>query len=236
MISFLRRHQKAIFWATAIIFGLGMFVGFGGYWFEKRDLQGVVARVGDVKIQYSTLINQVQLYEDQAREHGKELSDAEIDSIKREILNSMMVDELLALKADQLGIAVTDEELARDIRSVPAFRRGDQFDQDAYFTMIRSRFRMTPQEFENERRKTLKANKLKDLFLRASKVGPAELREEYASANKGSLKKFDKEKDGFLYQLEQQRALALLNRCLNLMQAQGQVEVQNLLSKVDNGA
>jgi len=233
MISFLRRHQKSIFAATLTIFFGGMF-GFGGYWFERRDLQGIVARVGATKITYATLLNQVQLYEEQARQRGKELTPEQETQLKSEILQSMMVDEMLALKADELGIAVTDEELARDIRSVPAFRRSGQFDQDVYIMTIHERFHMTPQEFEEERRKSLKAGKLKDLFLRASKIAPAELRETYAAANKGSLKNFDKEKGEFLYQLEQQRALALLNRCLQQMQAT--VEIQNLLGKVEAGA
>ncbi len=234
MISFLRRHQKSVFAATLTIFFGGMFVGFGGYWFEKRDLQGVVARVGGTKILYSTLMAQVELYEDQAQRQGKELTDAQLKELKQELLNGMMVDELLAQKADELGFVVSDAELARDIRGTPAFQRDGRFDEESYIALLRERFRMTPQEFETQRRKSLKAALVQSLLMREAKVSPAELREAYAAANKGSMKNFDKNKDEALGQLQQQNARGLLGRLLQQMQAK--VEVQNLLSKVDAGA
>ncbi|NNN05320.1 MAG: SurA N-terminal domain-containing protein [Elusimicrobia bacterium] len=234
MISFLRRHQKSVFAATLTIFFGGMFVGFGGYWFEKRDLQGVVARVGGAKILYSTLMAQVELYEDQAQRQGKELTDAQLKELKQELLNGMMVDELLAQKADELGFVVSDAELARDIRGTPAFRRDGRFDEESYIALLRERFRMTPQEFEIQRRKALKAALVQSLLMREAKVSPAELREAYAAANKGSMKGFDKNKDAALGRLQQEHARGLLGRLLQQMQAK--VEVQNLLSKVDAGA
>ncbi len=234
MISFLRRHQKSVFAATLTIFFGGMFVGFGGYWFEKRDLQGVVARVGGTKILYSTLMAQVELYEDQAQRQGKELTDAQLKELKQELLNGMMVDELLAQKADELGFVVSDAELARDIRGTPAFQRDGRFDEESYIALLRERFRMTPQEFETQRRKSLKAALVQSLLMREAKVSPAELREAYAAANKGSMKNFDKNKDEALGRLQQQNARGLLGRLLQQMQAK--VEVQNLLSKVDAGA
>jgi peptidyl-prolyl cis-trans isomerase D len=227
MISFLRRHQKSIFAATLTIFFGGMFVGFGGYWFEKRDLQGVVARVGSVKIEEQTLLTQVEAYEDQARSQGKEPTEAEIAQYKQQLLQAMIVDEMLAQKADQLDLVVSDEQLAREIRGVPAFRRDGQFDQDTYIALIRERFRMTPQEFEEQQRKALKAALLKNLILRTAKVPATELAAAYAGANKGSMKDFDKYKDAVLGQLQQQRALGLLNNLLQKMQTE--IEVQNLL-------
>src|SRR5471032_3162380 len=115
MNSFLRRHQKSIFAATLSVFFGGMFVGFGGYWFTNRDMQGVVARVGKEKITTQALMSRVELYSERLRAQGKELDDAQLASLKREMLTNMMVDELLAMKADELGLVVTDDELARDI-------------------------------------------------------------------------------------------------------------------------
>jgi parvulin-like peptidyl-prolyl isomerase len=233
MSSFLRRHQKSIFIATMSVFFGGMFVGFGGYWFTDRDMQGIVGRVGKVKITNESLMTRVDLYADRLREQGTELDDAKLASLKREMLNNMMVDEMLALKADELGLVVTDEELARDIRATPAFNRSGQFDQDAYFQAVRATFRESPQEYESERRKAIKTSRLKSLFYRQVKISPDEVREEYAAANKGVLKNFEKEKDAFASRLQQQRALELVNYCLHQMQSQ--VEIQNLLDRVENG-
>ena len=183
MISFLRRHQKSIFAATLSVFFGGMFVGFGGYWFTNRDMQGVVARVGKVKITQQTLMTRVDLYVDRLREQGTELDDAKLAQLKREMLNNMMVDELLVIKADELGLVVTDEELARDIRATPAFVRAGQFDQDAYFQAVRATFRESPQEYEAERRKSIQTARLKSLFYRMVKVTPAEMKETYGAMN-----------------------------------------------------
>jgi hypothetical protein len=211
-----------------------MFVGFGGYWFTSRDMQGVVARIGKEKISLQTLMTHVELYSDHLREQGTELDDAKINQLKRVMLNNMMVDELLALKADELGILVTDEELSRDIRSTPAFTRGGQFDQETYFQTVRSRFKQSPQDYERDRRKAIKTMRLKSLFYRLSKVPPSELRAAYIAANKGSDKNFDKEKGIVASRLQQQGALSLVNHCLRQMQTQ--VEIQNLIDRVETGA
>ncbi|MFI5363217.1 MAG: SurA N-terminal domain-containing protein [Elusimicrobiota bacterium] len=234
MSSFLRRHQKSIFIATMTVFFGGMFVGFGGYWFTDRDMQGVVARVGKTKITHEALTTRVNLYVDRLREQGTELDDAKLASLKREMLNNMLVDEMLVIKADELGIVVTDEELARDIRATPAFNRGGQFDQDAYFQAVRQTFHESPQEYETDRRKSIKSSRLKSLFYREVKLTPEETREVYAAVNKGDMKKFEKDKDAFAGQLQQQRALQLVNYCLHQMQSQ--VEIQNLLDRVESGA
>ena len=233
MSAFLRRHQKSIFIATMTVFFGGMFVGFGGYWFTDRDMQGVVARVGKVKISNESLATRVNLYAERLREQGTELDDAKMAQLKREMLNNMMVDEMLSLKADELGLVVTDEELARDIRATPAFTRAGQFDQDAYFQAVRATFHESPQEYESERRKAIKTSRLKSLFYRQVKVSPDETREMYALVNKGAMKNFEKEKDAFAARLQQQRALELVNYCLHQMQSQ--VVIENRLDRVDNG-
>jgi hypothetical protein len=234
MNSFLRRHQKSIFAATLSVFFGGMFVGFGGYWFTNRDMQGVVAVVGKEKIPYATLMTRVDLYSERLREQGTELDDAKLSQLKHEMLNNMMVDEMLAVKAEELGIVVTDEELARDIRGTPAFVRAGQFDQDAYFQAVRATFHESPQEYEKERRKDIRVTRLKSLFYRTAKVTPEDLRETYAAVNKGAMKNFEKEKDSFLMRLQQQRALELVNYCLRQMQSQ--VETKNLLDSLDTGS
>jgi len=233
MISFLRRHQKSIFAATLSVFFGGMFVGFGGYWFTNRDMQGVVARVGKEKISYQDLMTRVDLYADRLRQQGTDLDDAKLAQLKREMLNNMMVEQLLAVKADELGLVVTDEELARDIRASPAFVRGGQFDQDAYFQTVRATFHQTPQEYERDRRRAIKTQRLQSLFYRVSRVPTSELHWMYAAANKGSDKNFEKEKDQFALRVQQQSAMNLVNHCLRQMQTQ--VETQNLLDSFEKG-
>lgn len=234
MISFLRRHQKSIFVATITVFLLGTFVGLGGYFFTSRDMDGTIARVGSVKIPSQRFYVRVNQYADAMRAKGADLDDAQMARLRREMVNDMMVEEMLAMKADELGLVVTDEELARDIRATPAFQRGGQFAQDAYFQAVRQIFRESPQDYEVQRRKTIKTTRLKQFLFRAAKVSPDEVREAYAREKKGSMKDFEKEKAAFAMRLQQQRAVDLINYCLR--QLSTQVEHQVFLDRVDSGA
>ncbi|UPT75305.1 MAG: PfkB family carbohydrate kinase [Elusimicrobiota bacterium] len=234
MISFLRRHQKSIFVATISVFLCGSFVGFGGAWFTGRDMDGVAARIGRVKIPAARVQLRANQYADVLRDKGTEMDDAMMVRLRREMLNEMMIEELLAMKADELGLKVTNDQLAREIRGTPAFQQGGQFSQDAYFQQVRARFRETPQEYERGRRKSIKAGQLKQLFYRVSKPPVAEVEAAYAAALKAAPKKDAAKltREGVAQQLQQQRAVELINYCLKQMSAQ--VEHQIFLDRIEN--
>lgn len=233
MISFLRRHQKSLFIAVIIIFLLGTFVGLGGYLFTSRDMSMAVASVGPVKIPYSRFAARLNQYTDAMRSRGSELGDEAVAEIKQSLLRDMIVDELLHSKALEWGIPVTDQELARDIQNTPAFQRGGAFSQELYFQAVRQVLRETPEAFEAERRKAVQAAKLKALFYQTAKLTPAELREAYAAANKGSMKGFEKDKDSFAARARQQRAIELINYYLR--QLSTQTEIRSYLEQRERG-
>lgn len=214
MISFLRKHQKSIFYAVLAVFLSGIFVGLGGYWFTNRDMDGVVARVGEKKITETRFVARVNQYADLLRSRGTELNDENIKRLRREIANDMVVEEILADQAEQLGLVVSDAELARDIQSTPAFQRDGRFEQEAYFTQVRQLFRQTPQEYEAHRRRAILAARAKQLVFRMAKVSPREVEEAYRAEKKGRMKDFEKDKAAFAARLQQQRALDLINHWL----------------------
>ncbi len=235
MISFLRRHQKSIFVATVSVFLSGTFVGLGGYWFTSRDNDGAVARIGASKIPAQRLSLRVNQYADALREKGTELDDQMMARLRREMLNDMMIEEMLAIKADELGFKVTDDELSRDIRSTPAFQRAGQFDQDIYFQQVRATFRESPQDYERMRRKSIKAGRVKQLIYRTAVVPPAEADAAYAEAKRKAPAKDAAKitRDGVVQTLQQQRAIELINHCLK--QLSTQVEHQMFLERLDGG-
>ena len=236
MISFLRRHQKSIFVATISVFLSGSFVGLGGFYFTSRDNDGAVARIGGNKISAQKLLLRVNQYADALRTKGTEVDDAMMSRLKREMLNDMMIEELLSIKADELGLKVTNDELSRDIRATPAFQRGGQFDQDVYFQQVRAIFRETPQEYERSRRKSIKGGRLKQLIFRMAKVQPAEVDAVYAQAVKTAPKKDAAKitKESIAQNLQQQRAIELINHCLKQLSAQ--VEHQVWIERIEGGA
>lgn len=221
MISFLRRHQKSIFVATISVFLSGTFVGLGGYFFTSRDTDGAVARIGGTKIPAQKLLLRVNQYADALRAKGTEVDDAMMSRLKREMLNDLMIEEMMAIKADELGLKVSNDELSRDIRATPAFQRGGQFDQDVYFQQVRSIFRETPQEYEASRRKAIKSGRLKQLIYRTAKVPQSDVDAVYAQAVKAAPKKDQAKitKAAVAQNLQQQRAIELINHCLKQLSA-----------------
>lgn len=234
MISLLRRYRKSLFIGVIAIFLIGTFVGLGGYLFTSRDTSLAVASVGSVKIPYQRYLARVNQYADALRSRGTDIDEKVLKEIKQGMLRDMIVDELLVAKADEMGLVVTDGELARDIQNTPSFQRGGAFNQDLYFQAVRAVFRDTPQAYEETRRHALKAIKLKQLLYHAAKLTPAELQEAYAQENKGSLKDFDKKKDEFAAKVQQQRALDLINYYLRQMSTQ--VEIRSYLEQRETGA
>jgi len=234
MISLLSRHRKALFIAVIAVFLIGTFVGLGGYLFSSRDTSGTVALVGSVKIPYTRFAVRVDQYAETLRSKGTDVSDDMLKQIKQGMLRDMIVDALLSIKADELGIIVTDEELARDIRNTPAFQRGGAFDQDVYFSVIRSQFRDTPQAYEAQRLQQIKTNKFKQLVYQTAKVTPLDLSQAYAQEHKGVMKSFEKDKAEFTSKLQQQRALDLLNYYLR--QLSTQIEIRSYLDQREAGA
>lgn len=236
MISFLRKHRKSIFVATISVFLSGTFVGLGGFYFTSRDTDGAVARIGASKIPAQRLLIRVNQYAEALREKGTDVDDAMMSRLKREMLNDMMIEEMMALKADELGLKVTDDELSRDIRATPAFQREGRFDQELYFRQVRAIFRENPQEYERSRRKAIKSGRLKQLIYRMAKLPPAEVDAAYAQVMKTAPKKEAAKitKAAVAQNLQQQRAVELINHCLKQLSAR--VEHQIWMERVDGGA
>ena len=240
MIALLRRHRKALFIAVIAIFLIGIFVGLGGYFFTENDMTSTVASVGKVKIPYARYMARVNQYSDALRSRGTELSDEMMLEIKQGVLRDMIVDELLNLKAEEMGLVVPDGDLARDIQNTPYFMDKGAFSQELYFMRVRSVFRDTPEAYEKERRKQLRTARLKQLVFQTAKLTPAEIDEVYEAAKaandkagKAKAKDFP-DKTKFAAQAQQQRALELINHYLR--QLSSQVEIRSYLEQRERGA
>lgn len=234
MISLLSRHRRTLFIATIAVFLAGTFVGLGGYLLGKGGNSQAVATVGSTSIPYSRYLTRVNQYSEALRSRNQDVSDDMLKKIKVETLRDMVVEEILLIKADELGLAVTDEELARSIRAYPAFQVGGEFSPQAYRRAVYSNFRDTVQGYEDMQRRGLKTSRLRQLVYQSATLTPAELRQLYAQAHKGSLKGFEKDQKAFAPRAQQARALDLLN--LIIKQVLSQVEVRTYLEQRESGA
>jgi peptidyl-prolyl cis-trans isomerase D len=234
MISLLRRYRKSLFIGTIAIFLIGTFVGLGGYLFTSKDMSNTVAAVGSTKIPYQEYMIRVNQYTEAVRSRGTDVTDELAAEIKQGILREMIVDELLQHKADEMGIVVSDAELARDIHNTPAFQNNGQFDQQLYFQRVRQVFRNSPDAYETQRRRSLKAMKVKQLIFQSAKLAPSEIEAAYKIVNKGKMDGFAKERQSFEAKAQQQRALELIN--FYLKQLAQQVEIRTFLDQRESGA
>jgi peptidyl-prolyl cis-trans isomerase D len=259
MISFLNRYRRALFIATVAVFLLGTFVGLSGYLFTSRDMTQNVASVGSVKIPYQSFRARVDQYIEVMRNRNGDLSDAAIKELKVDMLREMIVDEMLLVKAHEMGIKVTDEELARDIRATSAFQSGGEFSPEAYFHAVRSAFHETPQGYEEMRRRSLVVGRLKQIIFQSAKLTPGELAPVYAKDRDAAEKDFQRalalrhkdpeaakltpaefkeryfqqRKESVATQAQQMRALELINSVLR--QLSSQVEVKSFLEQRESG-
>lgn len=155
MISWMQKHNKYLVWtiwvATIAFIGAG-FVGWGSYSFGSKA--GSVAKVGDIKIKqsqlnmaYSNLYNQYnemmqgKLDEKKAKEMG----------LIQQAFSRIEIQAKLLNFAQEMGIVVSDKEVADTLADIKGFQKDGVFNKEIYQAYLRSQ-RLKAKTFE----KTLK--------------------------------------------------------------------------------
>lgn len=210
MMDFLRKNMRTVFAITMVGFFAGIFIGFGSYMFRGRS-PDTAADVDGAKISYRTFLNQVNRAIDNMREGGQEVSDEALQQKRQEVMSDLIQQEIFWKEAQKYGIVVTDAELAADIRRFPAFQRNGQFDQRSYFQVLYQVLHTTPKEFEESRRKQIAYYKLRQLVGSSVRVTEAELRMEYARANKGNMRNYEKDKAKFTETIRNEKTMMVFN-------------------------
>lgn len=104
---------------------------------------------------------------------------------EQQILRQMLLEKEMEYEADQLGIRVSNDEIADRIHLIlPAAFNGDvPIATDQYAALVQSRTQMTVPQFEDTIRKGLLQEKFQKLVTDGISVGPAELQEEFVYRN-----------------------------------------------------
>jgi peptidyl-prolyl cis-trans isomerase D len=181
MISWMQKHNKYLVWtiwvATIAFIGAG-FVGWGSYNFGSKA--GNVAKVGDIEIKqtklnmvYSNIYNQYnqamqgQLDDKKAQEMGL---------IKQAFARLETQAKILNFAKD-LGIIVSDAEVAQKLQEIRAFQKDGVFVKEIYDGYLKSQ-RLRANAFEETLREELILEKTFSLL----DVGTLPLEEEAISA------------------------------------------------------
>ena len=166
MISWMQKHNKYLVWtiwvATIAFIGAG-FVGWGSYNF--RTGAGAIAKVGDVEIKQSKL-NMIynNLYSRYSELYKGNFDDAKAKELGliKQAFSTVETQAKLLNYAKELGIIVSDEELAQALAQIKAFQKDGKFDKAIYKAYLQNH-RLQAKTFENAYRDDLVIAKLRKL-------------------------------------------------------------------------
>ncbi len=160
MLRFMRKHAtgyliKGMFLLIIIVF---IFWGVGSFTGREKTL----AEVGPYKVSaleyqqnYQKLLN---FYKMIYREQLDEKMMAQL-KLKEGAMNQLVDKYLILLKADEMGVRVSDRELTDHIASMDAFKRDGRFNKDLYMEVLK-RSGVDPKAFEENEKQSLLVSKM----------------------------------------------------------------------------
>jgi len=136
MISWMQKHNKYLVWtiwiATIAFIGAG-FVGWGSY--NMSSKAGNVAKVGDIEIKqaklnlaYSNIYNQYNKYLKGTLDKAK----AKKMGLIKQAFSQVATEAKILNFANEFGIVVSDEEIAKNLQEIKGFQTKGSFDKKLY--------------------------------------------------------------------------------------------------------
>ena len=195
MISFFIKHKKSILIITLAFF-LGSIVYIGLDAYSRSNYSSTAATVGGQKISYRDLQRVTEQQANRFRSQGIDVNEDFLKMIEQQVLSSMVSEEILNQAAREAGLAVSDYEVAYDIKTSPWFSPEGKFDKAQYEYVLKSSAGVTPAQFEEQLRRDKLANRYRQTLYSFYKLTPEEIKYAYQVQN-GNLKDFDANKKDF---------------------------------------
>jgi peptidyl-prolyl cis-trans isomerase D len=163
--------------------------GRGSSGFRTRTAETWAARVngdlvtaGDFTRAYEQRFRQMSL-----QRAGKyTLDDARQDDLKRVTLRVLVDQELILQQAKDLGIVVTDQDLADSIASSPEFQRNGRFDELYYRQYVENGQRRSIASFEAAWRRDLLTRKVLQAVLNGAQASDDDVRAYYVAQHESA--------------------------------------------------
>ncbi|MFK5975052.1 MAG: SurA N-terminal domain-containing protein [Sulfurovum sp.] len=162
MISWMQKHNKYLVWtiwiATIAFIGAG-FVGWGSY--DLGSKAGSIAKVGEIEIKQSKL-NMVyrSIYSQYNQALGGKLDDkkAKEMGLIKQAFSQIETQAKLLNFSKELGIIVSDAEIAKKLQTIPSFQEKGVFNRVIYDGYLRSQ-RVKAKDFEETLREDITIQK-----------------------------------------------------------------------------
>jgi len=175
MLSLMRKSAGS--WIIKFILGAVIlaFIPFGyGIYQDRRDVKIATVNGDPVSFeefnrQYNNLVEQVR------RNFGGSLNEETIKGLrlKEQALNQLIDQKLMLDEAANLGISVSNQELAESIAKIEAFQTAGVFDPKRYEYVL-SRLRLTQDAFEADQKRAMLVDKMSKFVAANVKVSDAE--------------------------------------------------------------
>jgi len=163
---------SAILAAVTIPFA---FFGINDYF--QSGTEAWVAKVGDQEITQQEFRSRFEEYRQQVRaQMGENYDPAQVDTpiIRRQMLDLLVDEALLAQVAAETGAEPSDEVLAEEIAKIQAFQTDGKFDPAVYKAILRQRG-MTPRGFEDRMRRDFTTRDLQQQVVATALVSDADI-------------------------------------------------------------
>jgi peptidyl-prolyl cis-trans isomerase D len=145
-------------------------------------VNGELVTAGDFAQAYASRFRQYS----QARGGKYTTENAKQDNLKRATLNSLIDQELIAQQARELGIVVTNEELASSVEKSPQFQQNGQFNFDYYKRLVENGYGMSVPRFEETWRRDMLRGKVLSAALSGATVSDDEVKAFFLAMNESA--------------------------------------------------
>lgn len=182
MFDLFRSREKSVRILLGVLLGvvaLGMLVYLipGGFGNDNAGGQNVVASVGKEKITTDDVQRALQ-----GISRGQQLPPGILGMYTPMLVNQLVEAKAVAYKAKEMGLQVSDQELADTIQNEFTTQVGSKFDMETY-RQILSQQGLTIPDFEARQREGMLASRLENLELQSMIVSDADARAEYQRKN-----------------------------------------------------
>ena len=220
--------MKKIMWLIASMFIAGLF-----FWYGKvGSTSTAVANINGDKITLADYQKQVMQQLRRFREEQEEeLEESQILQIRRQVLSTLITQEVLYQESKRIGIKVLDEEVANTIHSLPQFQQEGKFNFGLYLQTLRYSLNSSAEEFEELIRKNIANRKLERTILSSAIVTRHELSLHYMDRN-GSLTDFDQKSEELRNDILQSKRTAIYRNWINDLQQRTKIKVDPELAGI----
>jgi peptidyl-prolyl cis-trans isomerase D len=175
-MNFLRKYKIHISISIACVMVLYIVVQLGAGFFGQRahSENEPIAEVNGTGIPLRLFYSHYRRALDQVPP-GQKLDEAGRNQRRDETIRDLVQSVVFAKEAEKYGIEVPDQQVVSSLTQIQGFQDKGRFNPQLYMQALQSQLRMTPNDFEEEQRKSIAFFKLRWLIQSSIKVTDKEL-------------------------------------------------------------